>query len=173
LKKLSKGLKQHPNKDSEAAVVILITPTIFDLELFMVKRSQSIGDPWSGDIAFPGGKRISEDKTLLETVIREVREETKINLNDNEVLGYLDHVHSWVKPEMTIQPIVYVFSEKPKFELNFELTKAFWAPIEELVKTKQQLKIKGWYSPAYNYKNEIIWGLTYRMIENIFEIIST
>ena len=172
LSKLIEGLKQNPDESSQAAVAVLLRPLENDLEIFLVKRADVPGDPWSGDMAFPGGKKVVHDKTLLETVTREVWEETKIDLTDKKVLGYLESICSWVKEEMAVQPVIYFFDENSEYVLNYELSRAFWAPLSELVKTRQNAKVKKWNTQVFNYDDEIIWGLTYRMIERILEIIN-
>jgi ADP-ribose pyrophosphatase len=47
-------------------------------ELLFIKRAEYEGDPWSGQIAFPGGRAEARDASLAETAIRETREETGI-----------------------------------------------------------------------------------------------
>jgi 8-oxo-dGTP pyrophosphatase MutT (NUDIX family) len=49
-------------------------------ELLFIKRAEYEGDPWSGQIAFPGGRAEERDGSLAETAIRETREETGIDL---------------------------------------------------------------------------------------------
>lgn len=171
LRKLADSLKQNPVEDSQAAVAIMLTAAKNDLELFIVKRADVPIDPWSGDMAFPGGKRVTHDRTLLETVTREVYEETSIDLSEQEVLGYMNSYNSWVRKEMTVQPVVYLFKEKPAYRLNYELTKAIWVPLGELVKTRRESKVKGFDTPVYTYNDDVIWGLTYRMIEALHSMI--
>ncbi|MFL5552493.1 MAG: NUDIX domain-containing protein, partial [Gemmatimonadaceae bacterium] len=43
------------------------------VELLFIKRAEYPGDPWSGQIAFPGGREESGDGSLAETAIRETR----------------------------------------------------------------------------------------------------
>src|SRR5204863_9652046 len=49
-------------------------------ELLFIKRAEYPGDPWSGQIAFPGGREESGDASLQQTAIRETRGETGIDL---------------------------------------------------------------------------------------------
>ncbi|MBD3205322.1 NUDIX domain-containing protein [Candidatus Bathyarchaeota archaeon] len=172
LSNLIEGLKQNPEEDSHAAVAVMLKPVENDLEIFLVKRAEVPGDPWSGDMAFPGGKKVVHDRTLLETVTREVWEETKIELSDQEILGYLRPINSWVKEEMKVQPVIYRFDEKPEYILNYELTKAVWVPLSKLEETRQEATVKGWETQIFRYNDDVVWGLTYRMIERILEILN-
>src|SRR5258706_3496876 len=61
------------------------------LELLFIKRAEYEGDPWSGQIAFPGGRAEARDASLEETAIRETREETWIGLaREWTIVGMLD-----------------------------------------------------------------------------------
>jgi len=81
VERLSKMLKKtSENLDANAAVVALLRATNQDFQVLFVKRAENSGDPWSGQTAFPGGKRDPEDRNLKETVVRETLEETRINL---------------------------------------------------------------------------------------------
>ena len=72
LKKLTNKLHPDPWGNAQAAVAILVRPHKNDLEFFLVKRAEVDDDPWSGDMAFPGGKKNLQDKSLIDTATREV-----------------------------------------------------------------------------------------------------
>ena len=74
--KLSKTLKPAEDLDAGAAVVVLLRAADQEFQVLFVKRAEKLTDPWSGQTAFPGGKRDPEDKDLKETVVRETLEET-------------------------------------------------------------------------------------------------
>ena len=44
------------------------------IELLFVKRAEWEGDPWSGHVAFPGGRHEPQDETLWDTAARETHE---------------------------------------------------------------------------------------------------
>ena len=48
-------------------------------EVLLIKRAVNRRDPWSGDLAFPGGRQ-NAGETDLETCIRETKEETGLDL---------------------------------------------------------------------------------------------
>lgn len=171
LEKLIKKLAHEPWGYAQAAVAILIKPKENDLEFFLVKRAEVDDDPWSGDMAFPGGKKNLQDNTLVDTATREVLEETSIDLRNKEILGFMEPVYSEVRRSLAVQPVVYTFYEYPSVELNYELTKFIWAPLSEIKKGKTYAVIKGWEEPVYIVKGENVWGLTFRMIEKILGLL--
>ncbi len=165
--KLLDGLDEN----SHAAVAILLRERNDDLEFFLVKRAEVEGDPWSGDMAFPGGKRGDDDRDLLDTACREVLEETAIDLREVSKLGYMKPIFSSVRTSMKVQPIVYVYDEEPEVSLNYELTRYLWVPLKELVRSRTKEDVKGWNSDVYKYDGEVVWGLTFRMLEQLIEIL--
>ncbi len=169
LTRLTGSLLKSPDENANAAVAILIRPTDDDLEVFLVKRAEVDGDPWSGDMAFPGGKRGSNDASLLDTAVREVLEETSIDLSGHKPLGYLEPLFSWVRETFSVQPIIYLYEGKPAITLNYELTMCAWTPVKELEKTRSQAVVKGWDSPVFKVGEDVVWGLTYRMLEELLE----
>jgi len=169
LTRLTGSLLKSPDENANAAVAILIRPTDDDLEVFLVKRAEVDGDPWSGDMAFPGGKRGSNDASLLDTAVREVLEETSIDLSGHKPLGYLEPLFSWVRETFSVQPILYLYKGDPAITLNYELTKYAWTPVKELEKTRSQAVVKGWDSPVLKVGEDVVWGLTYRMLAEILE----
>ena len=46
----------------------------------------------AGEIAFPGGKWCAKDKDLLATAIRETKEELRLEVSKEQVVGKLDSV---------------------------------------------------------------------------------
>lgn len=81
--KLSKTLKMTPEcVDANAAVVVLLRRNNQEFQVLLVKRADVPTDTWSGQTAFPGGKRDPEDQNLKDTVVRETLEETGINLRE-------------------------------------------------------------------------------------------
>ncbi len=171
LSSLRGKLLDGSDEDSHAAVAILLRERNDDLEFFLVKRAEVDGDPWSGDMAFPGGKRGDADRDLLDTACREVLEETAIDLREVSKLGYMKPIFSSVRTSMKVQPIVYVYDEEPEVSLNYELTRYLWVPLKELVRSRTKEDVKGWNSDVYKYDGEVIWGLTFRMLEQLIEIL--
>jgi 8-oxo-dGTP pyrophosphatase MutT (NUDIX family) len=171
--KLSETLKTADCLDAGAAVVVLLRYADQDFQVLFVKRAEKLTDPWSGQTAFPGGKRDPEDKDLKETVVRETLEETGINLCEGcRFLGAMEPVRSTQRPEMKILPFVVLQENEQDIELNEELTEYFWTPLKELVHSKGSVKYRCEEHPAYIIGNNVIWGLTYRILHNLRSLLS-
>ena len=170
VEKLTERLSPTPWSHAQAAVAILVKPKQNDLEFFLVKRAEVDDDPWSGDMAFPGGKKNQQDRDLVDTAVREVLEETNIDLNQLSAIGFMEPIYSSVRKTLAVQPIVYKFDEYPEVTLNYELTKFIWAPLTEIKQGKTQAVVKGWEGPVFQVQGETVWGLTFRMLEKILAL---
>jgi len=162
LKPLSEG------QDADAAVALLLKPMDRALKILLVKRVENPADPWSGQMALPGGKRDAKDQNLKQTVVRETLEETNIKLLDLcRFLGVIEPLRSMQRPEMKILPFVVFLEHDPSIKLNEELEGFVWISLEELAQNKGTVKFSFGELPAYIVGNTIIWGLTYRILEKI------
>jgi hypothetical protein len=59
----------------------------------------------------------------------------------------------------------------PDVRLNDELTRYLWVPLTALRASRAQAKVKGWDGPVFKVGGEVVWGLTYRMLEKILELL--
>ena len=172
IKKLTQHLGEvSDEQDANAAVALLIKGVTNPCILF-VKRIQNPTDPWSGQIALPGGKRDRKDKNLKDTAIRETLEETDINLDQCRFLGVMSAQNSTPRPDIKVLPFVIFLQHEPAVRLSErELERYLWIPIEKLAKSKASVTFSFGESPAYVIDDTVIWGLTYRIIEELMQIL--
>jgi 8-oxo-dGTP pyrophosphatase MutT (NUDIX family) len=156
----------------EAAVSILLSDDREGVKIFLVKRASRENDPWSSQMAFPGGRKSQSDSNLLETVMRETLEETGIDLKKWLFLGALEPIKSTLIPEFNVLPFVFYCQEKPKVTLNEELVSSFWVSLEELCNSSISTRIGSLDVRGYLIQGELVWGLTFRMLEKFFELIN-
>lgn len=155
-----------------AAVVLLLTPSLDDFKILFVRRVENPRDPWSGQISLPGGKRDEKDENLTETVIRETREETGINLDQCQFLGVLQALISPPRPEMKILPFVVFCEKQPSVVLNKEEMEGFfWISLSELMQNRGTVSFLFGEFPAYITEENVIWGLTYRIVKEFIQIV--
>ena len=175
IERLAEMLESSYEKlDANAAVVILLKVANQDFQVLFVKRSEKFGDPWSGQTAFPGGKRDPEDRNLKETVVRETLEETSMNLLEGcRFLGAMDAVKTTQKSGMQVLPFVVLLEKQQAIKLNEELTDYFWVPLKELAKHKGTVKFSVGERPAYIIDEHVVWGLTYRILQNLILLLAS
>ncbi len=169
--KLLRSRQTEPDDSAHAAVAMLLTETDDTPKVLLVKRARREADPWSGHMAFPGGRRGHGDLDLMATACRETREETGIDLTQCTAIGPLDALHSAVRPDLCIQPFAFTCTEPPEVTLNEELMAHYWVPLEELDRSRGKTRIGPREFPAYLVEGEAVWGLTYRMLEKFFDIL--
>jgi 8-oxo-dGTP pyrophosphatase MutT (NUDIX family) len=172
IKKLSQHLGEVLDEQGANAAVALLIKGVTNPSILFVKRIQNPTDPWSGQIALPGGKRDGKDKNLKDTVIRETLEETGINLEQCCFLGVMNVEKSTPRPEIKVLPFIIFLEHEPAITLSErELEKYVWIPIEKLAKSKTTITFSFGESPAYVINDTVIWGLTQRIIEELIQIL--
>jgi 8-oxo-dGTP pyrophosphatase MutT (NUDIX family) len=151
-----------------SAVSIIIDPTRSSASILLIRRRDREGDPWSGQIAFPGGHTSTNDKTLLQTAIREALEEVGIALREHELLGVLPLMYSHTR-KMPVASFVFALKNDVSITLNDEVAESFWVPLDELLRisaTTSQVQVERGRLDvdSYVYDKHVIWGLTFRII---------
>ncbi len=113
-----------------AAVAVMLHDGEEGLEALFIHRAVRAGDTWSGQIAFPGGRREPRDADLLDTAIRETHEEIGVDLTAAERLGVLDDLYprTPLLPPVVVRPFVFALTARPAFALSAEVQAAFGCP---------------------------------------------
>jgi len=160
---------------SSAAVMLILQPSNGDLRILFVRRREDPKDPWSGQVALPGGRRIPSDRSIIETAVRETFEEVGILLEPEQtVLGALPDVRPLRYPDMLITPFVALMKEDRPIRLSPELSGYFWAPIRSLKEDEVKVSLQNGETKivrAYVYRNHVIWGLTARVVGSLLKIL--
>jgi 8-oxo-dGTP pyrophosphatase MutT (NUDIX family) len=168
----------QPPEVPRAAVALVVRPGLTDLELLLIKRAEVSGDPWSGHMALPGGRRSPDDADDVDTAVRETREEVGIDLDDGGLLlGRLDDVApARGAPSIVIAPFVFSTAAGTQVQPNREVDRSFWVELPLLaspgaatdylhaLENGAELRF-----PAIGYKDHVIWGLTYRIVRQFLE----
>ena len=150
-------------------------------EVLLIRRAEHPQDPWSGHMAFPGGREEPHDADLLATVVRETREEVALDLAQSaELIGRLDDLPAVARGKRTglvIAPFVFELTRDAELTPNYEVAEAVWAPIEPLMRGELRSTIayeiegRRLDLPAHDLEGRIVWGLTYRMLESLFALL--
>jgi 8-oxo-dGTP pyrophosphatase MutT (NUDIX family) len=170
-----RGQQEPPHSDSKkprGAVAVLFKEEVGDLWLLMIKRSENPRDPWSGQMAFPGGHADSRDRTLLETAIRETLEEVGINIQEQELLGCLRNVQPKNAP-MIVTPFLFLQLREVHPVTSREAREVLWVPMSFLLNPKDVSSLtvpigdRKVSMGCYVYLDHTIWGLSFRIIREI------
>jgi 8-oxo-dGTP pyrophosphatase MutT (NUDIX family) len=158
------------------AAVALVVRGREPLEVLLIKRAKREGDPWSGHMALPGGRRDPADASLLDTAVRETIEEIGLDLRELGVhLGRLEVVRpaSPHLPRMTITPHVFgVPADTAAAAASEEVDAVHWVTLDRLrdpaTRGEIEIRLPGGSPrfPGFMVAGDVVWGLTYRILED-------
>jgi len=156
-----------------AAVAVIINPNDRGGSVLFIRRTERRSDPWSGQIAFPGGRKSPIDKSLAETAMRETWEEVGIQLADHESLGSLPIVTTRSRG-VRVLAFVFELRSTVSIRVNEEVADAFWVPLsnlEELEAESREVRVNEGTLQADSYLivGRVIWGLTFRIINLLLD----
>ena len=184
LRRLAGALAETPGAPAEddgdparAAVAITLRPTADEsAEILLIRRAERDGDPWSGQIALPGGRWSPNDESLLTTALRETWEETGIDLAATGlVLGTLDELRPRTStlPAIIVTPVVVALDQPPPLVLSEEVAEAFWVSLDLLRDPSRSrespVSVRGatWRVPSFVVGEHVVWGLTERILRQL------
>ena len=164
---------------SRAAVALILRDGPQGIEVLFIRRAEHPKDPWSGQMAFPGGRAEPGDADLRATAIRETREEIGVDLGAAaEPLGGLDEVRAMARlrpMNLTITPFVFRLREPFEPVLSDEVRSVHWLSLGELLGTARRSTMdyahqgESMQFPCLRIDEVVIWGLTYRMFMSFQE----
>ncbi|MGF1466838.1 MAG: NUDIX hydrolase [Sandaracinaceae bacterium] len=166
----------RPSGLAPRAAVATVLRARRGLEALLIRRAEHEGDPWSGHMAFPGGRRDPNDPTLEHTAIRETHEEVALDLRTRaRRLGRLDDVPTH-RSGLVVRPVVFAVEGEPDLRPDpREVADVMWTPLEPLIEgradTEHEVSYQGQVHrfPGYRVDGGVVWGLTYRMLQLLFE----
>jgi len=129
----------------------------------------------AGEISFPGGKWCRKDHDLLETAIRETKEELCLQISNEQVIGQLDSVVT-LNSKYKITPFIAVLENISSLKANSEVESILHIPLESFLNTmaeddrQEHRSIKEMYTLTFEKHN--IWGASARMLKQINTILS-
>lgn len=156
-----------------AAVAVVLVPN--PDALLLIRRAERTGDPWSGHMALPGGRRDPTDAQLLDTAMRETAEEVGLRLRAEQYVGTLDDVapRTPVLPPIAVRPFVFVVPERPRLTPNVEVAAVHWVPLDRLLHPATygaaSIEVQGLQRSveAFRVDDGIVWGMTERILSRL------
>lgn len=134
--------------DCDAAVVLLFNK---ENKFLVIKRPEKPNDPWSGNMALPGGHR-EDGESCVEAAIRECEEEVGIKPKIIKFLG----IYSPKNKQLRVAVFLGICDNcEAKINEN-EVEKYFWLTFDDLERGED----------CFYYKGYVIWGMTYRILRD-------
>jgi 8-oxo-dGTP pyrophosphatase MutT (NUDIX family) len=146
--------------------------------LLFIRRTQVLGDPHSGQVAYPGGSRDPSDSSVEEAAIREACEELGLTPEVVKILGKLNPLvtitNYLVTPVVGTIPWPYPLNPTPE-----EVSRVFTIPLSWLnditnhETLDRELQNKTRISVTYfrEYDSEILWGVSARITLELLETV--
>jgi len=164
-----------------ASVAIVLHEAASGVEALFIRRAVRAEDPWSGQVAFPGG-RAEPGESRLETAVRETVEEVGLDLAAAaETLGALDEIQAIGRSRpmgLSIQPWVFGLRGRPDpLRTSSEVASVHWLRLAELVDPSRVVPYRYVYQgtvvdlPSVRAESLVIWGLSYRMLQSFADVV--
>lgn len=149
------------------------------VQVLLMTRSVRESDRWSGHVSMPGGMQ-HEGEALIDTAMRETREEMGIDLAGAPRLGRLGAERSIARGKvlpMTITPYVFQLVEPQPITLSDEAVDSFWFPLDRAAtgelddRYDYKLGPVPWSLPCWRWEGRTVWGLTHQMLRSLIEVV--
>ena len=142
-------------------------------EILMTKKPITLTQH-GGEISFPGGKISEIDDDLLDTALRETKEETGLKILRDNVIGQLKQVTT-LNSGFTIVPFVCMLDSIGRLVPNSEVDSFLHIPLLPFLETLESdldpkhNSIQEMYT--YTFERNLIWGASARMLKQITDIL--
>lgn len=157
-----------------AAVALVLRENGGDLEALFIRRAEHEGDPWSGHLAFPGGRIDPTDTGPRMAAERETQEELELDLTGARLLGQLSDVPGHAE-SICVSGFVYALEGDPVLKPNHEIRSAFWSRLDQLTDPDRQATRTFTYLehsmplPTVRLLDDpsapVLWGITYKFVD--------
>ena len=177
----SPGRKRWRRLMKRSAVALILQVRAGELHILMIKRAEREGDPWSGHMAFPGGRMEKADAHGYAVAVRETEEEVGLALGPQDrCIGRLSDINA--RPHkgafgMAVSPFVFRLEREVVFTPNYEVAEVVWVPLEFLLDTDNREQMLWQYRgmeipmPCYFYGKRRIWGLSLMMLDELMDLV--
>jgi 8-oxo-dGTP pyrophosphatase MutT (NUDIX family) len=157
-----------------AGVAVIFRDAEDEEEVLLIRRAEREDDPWSGQVAFPGGMVSPSDKSFEDTAKREAAEEVGVDLSNAAAVfrGYMRDFRARTK-EVVVVPSVFKLVASSPLTPNQEVASSEWASLGELageVARSSYLIPKGGGQipfPCIVHRGLVVWGMTERILSAI------
>jgi 8-oxo-dGTP pyrophosphatase MutT (NUDIX family) len=161
-----------------SAVLILFYPVENIIHIPLMVRPVYKG-VHSGQVSLPGGRREEGDHTLMETALREAKEEIGVVPGQIEILGTLSELYVPAS-NFLVLPVVGATSQRPDFKPDpYEVDRLLEVPLDEIqdvtrigskeIVVRDTITIQ---APYYDLQGQTVWGATAMIISELNTILA-
>ena len=171
--------KQYAEGRTRASVALILRELPGDLEILFIERATDERDPWSGHLAFPGGK-VEPGEQARQAAERETQEEIGLDLGAERFLGRMSDIIGANLP-VRVSCFAYgVVSAAVKPVVSPEVRDVFWVRLSDILRPElHQIATVGFSGSSLKVPSivlprsdkPVLWGLTYRLVMQFLEII--
>ena len=173
---LTSEIKTIPPADLDGNELASVLIIIYGESPFviMTKKASNL-KVHAGEIAFPGGKWCEKDQDLLETAIRETKEELCLDVSNEHVIGQLDSVIT-LNSKYRITPFIAILDTVPSLTANSEVESILHIPLASFLNTMgednlpEHRSIMEMYT--FTFEKHNVWGASARMLKQINTLLS-
>ena len=166
-----------------AEVALVLNPAIDreDPNILFIQRAEHKDDPWSGQMAFPGGRREPEDALDGAAARRETFEEIGLALSASQLVGRLDDMrgrHGGRSADLVISCFVFIVESVSALRPNHEVSDVVSLPISRLLDPSLRTTVRYDAAAGLEFPGvfldpddpRVVWGLTYRFLTGFFSL---
>lgn len=165
---------------TKAGVALVLREGESDLEALFIRRAEHDADPWSGDLAFPGGRIDPGDADGRAAAERETLEEVALDLSGARPLGRISDVLGHAE-SICVSAYVYGIEGDPPLRPNYEVREIFWSPLDHSADVGRQAIREFRYLdrtmalPTVRLLEDprapVLWGITYKFMDDFMRAI--
>lgn len=156
-----------------ASVMALFIPDD-NIKLIFIQKADVKGYPWANQMAFPGGHQEKNDRSPLDTALRELHEELRIRKENVDIIGSLGHFQTI--NSKNIEAFAGFWNKRDKIVPDsYEISRVFQIPLTHLIDTH---KNSGYHigkpnvmELRYPYEDVVIWGATAKIVCHMLNVI--
>uniref|UniRef100_A0A8B9HVP7 Nudix (nucleoside diphosphate linked moiety X)-type motif 8 n=2 Tax=Astyanax mexicanus TaxID=7994 RepID=A0A8B9HVP7_ASTMX len=178
--KSNSALYEKEKEKNRAAVLVSLCTVRGEPSFLFTLRSSKLRGRHKGDVSFAGGKRDPSDRNVIDTALREAKEELGITVTENVVWGVLKPLHDM--SGMMIAPVLanlgpveaLTFRPNPtEVEEIFTLTVAHLCNPQNQGYTNFRNNDRHVYTlPVFHNSKYKIWGLTAVALDHTLKLIT-
>ncbi len=172
----------RPSRQAEVALILDTGFSLEDPQIVFIQRALCVDDPWSGQMAFPGGRREHGDRSPADAAKRETLEEIGLDLANGQLVGRLDDLkgrHGGRSRNMLISCFVYAVDGAAPFTLNCEVAEVVSLSVSTLLNPDLWTRVPYDGADGLVYPGiflgprdeRVVWGLTYRFLVQFFSLL--